>query len=1144
MQYNLRVRQTLTATHDSVAAWNGLGSALSGLYAQFKVPASVFGTLTAAVYLSCLALLHITSPAILSVEGFNVSVPVPVQTLGVPEFNNSVDTSATVQFLNSAISFLPWIDNLESSQKIGLCNGSLYDTLQELAPGQGRARVNATAFNITCGYLPGVNSGFDSGQWNISLGSPETFEANILTTSYGPNVITANYMLDDSNGSLIVSTPNNVVDSHGRQGYPVELDPPMNYCITHLQFLQCWRTLVPQEGIVDGESGQLVESSVQPSVHKTRSTWHQYSNTSFPPSDSTLLGGDWWTSLPDLESGPTVILGNETGATMLSVMDEFLMELLDLDPSWISTQIVPVSTPALVLHDIENAISAFVATAFWLAGHVRADRLQMLYTLAGDTISGAELIVIPPTLVAGHTIVPQNSLRIRLKVNIHSHIYILKKLTVTRTQISLITVSIGLGVSILLGIVALPYAFADSDSNARPPMDSISILQTIWILRRHDDLSNSLPQVAVPEETNLRTAGLVAVQLFGPPWETGFDDSTSNFHTRSKLFTSDPGSPSRSGSSSQRYKIMCISLHLGLVILHLTLLAIIVNSHAEHAGIFSVQSQHNVSLWITLISTAIGTIYLAATLYVTQTLALRKCLGSSQTLTATHDQTLSWAGIGAAFSSLLAQLALPADIIGTLAITGYLATILTLHVSTPALFAVETFNHTVPAVVPTQGFPLWNGSDTNASSVFPSDLGDFLQWMSSLVNQSKTVGLFNGSLYDILAFSSSATTYASVSATGFNVTCGYLNNVSFAPSAKGSLEDGLPWNITLPSGFSFQPPNSGPNILTTRVLFDFGLAPTAPESWPSMLLYTTNKVVDSTGNTGLPVGIAPPMGPNSTVSELQLLQCSRSLIAQQAQVDPYSKLIIPSSLKPILHKTSSQWNPYEQSPQTADSNHITTLVNSEWPTPLHQSNVPMSIDNDSTLILFAWMDLYIMEALGLDPSWIQSGSVTSLPPVLYLHDIENALSSLLASYFWMVGHIRLQPLMVKYGVDYIDGAAAKRKTPVLTDSNTSVNQMQLASRLNINVIALLIGLSASVLCFLLSMHFMTLDSISGTSLTGMGILQVIWLFRNHPWLSTQLEQVVEPTNKALRAAGMIRVQLVMSEGEATEMRPLADGLCN
>jgi hypothetical protein len=42
-----------------------------------------------------------------------------------------------------------------------------------------------------------------------------------------------------------------------------------------------------------------------------------------------------------------------------------------------------------------------------------------------------------------------------------------------------------------------------------------------------------------------------------------------------------------------------------------------------------------------------------------------------------------------------------------------------------------------------------------------------------------------------------------------------------------------------------------------------------------------------------------------------------------------------------------------------------------------------------------------MDQLQLDPSWIKTGVELTSGTVLRLHDIENALSNLLAAIFWM-----------------------------------------------------------------------------------------------------------------------------------------------
>ncbi|KAJ7321552.1 hypothetical protein DFH08DRAFT_617149, partial [Mycena albidolilacea] len=148
MYHNGRVDQTLTAAHDGFASWAGLGSAVATLYSQLSVPASVFGTLNIVGYLACIAVLHITTPAIISVQPFNNTQP-------HSQILTYYRSSATRDFMTVFPSqFLPWIGNLDSTQTLGLFNGSLYEVLDEEDLGNGNAYVSALGFNISCGYLP------------------------------------------------------------------------------------------------------------------------------------------------------------------------------------------------------------------------------------------------------------------------------------------------------------------------------------------------------------------------------------------------------------------------------------------------------------------------------------------------------------------------------------------------------------------------------------------------------------------------------------------------------------------------------------------------------------------------------------------------------------------------------------------------------------------------------------------------------------------------------------------------------------------------------------------------------------------------------------------------------------------------------
>lgn len=79
--------------------------------------------------------------------------------------------------MNAVGQFLPWIGDLDESKTLGLANGSLYEVLAISTPQDGEAIVSALGFNITCGYVRGVNTELDDDtqpEWrgfrNISFG--------------------------------------------------------------------------------------------------------------------------------------------------------------------------------------------------------------------------------------------------------------------------------------------------------------------------------------------------------------------------------------------------------------------------------------------------------------------------------------------------------------------------------------------------------------------------------------------------------------------------------------------------------------------------------------------------------------------------------------------------------------------------------------------------------------------------------------------------------------------------------------------------------------------------------------------------------------------------------------------------------------
>jgi hypothetical protein len=118
-------------------------------------------------------------------------------------------------------------------------------------------------------------------------------------------------------------------------------------------------------------------------------------------------------------------------------------------------------------------------------------------------------------------------------------------------------------------------------------------------------------------------------------------------------------------------------------------------------------------------------IYSALLVFLTQRLSIRRDLHMDQTLTATHDNVAAWAGIGSAISHLRYQKAAPSSTVGVLCVVLYLGNILVLHITTPALIALETFDSFHSGLVETQGLPTFNDTQFNLSSPLSGELEHF-----------------------------------------------------------------------------------------------------------------------------------------------------------------------------------------------------------------------------------------------------------------------------------------------------------------------------------------------------------------------------------------------------------------------------------
>ncbi|KAJ6618533.1 hypothetical protein B0H10DRAFT_1241922 [Mycena sp. CBHHK59/15] len=570
-------------------------------------------------------------------------------------------------------------------------------------------------------------------------------------------------------------------------------------------------------------------------------------------------------------------------------------------------------------------------------------------------------------------------------------------------------------------------------------------------------------------------------------------------------------------------------LHLMLVVLHLVLMATYTR-RLEHRLVFSLAHQKIVSFLATVVATIFATIYCAVLVLVTQTLTMQKSLWSDQTLTATHDNIAAWSGIASAFLGLWNQKAVPASTIGVASAFLYLAGISALQITTPALFSLETFNSSRSTPIETQGSALLNLTGYLDDQVNPwfdvqTYAGGSLYSLPSAFSGNTNIGLHEGTLYDV-PVGNAGIGNLSVLATGFNFTCGYFKTVQlevqtimkfFRANVDGGAEFYNVDNTAL-----------GRLILSAQGVTDAGSPPTDNDAY-DIIFFTNLTIVDSNGDAGIKVAL-------DFKTSAQLLRCSLSLVEQTALVDTQSWKVV--SLEPNIVKQSSAWVQAPSYPQTPAGQ------NTSSPLPMSSSSIsladlwqtwyilaPRAPSTISFPVSLPLPDLYLNHLLRLP---ISSGFFDdpSTSDNITLHDLENALSTLVASIIWTLTYVPPLPgyqqsmstsslnasLQTVRNLTSLVGLG-RQGQGVLTDAVAQV-------RLDLSIIAVSVGLAASAALALLSLRSLTFRANQCASIIEIGFLQAIWLYRSHPKLEMLIQQVPHPTENNLRRAGMVRTRLV------------------
>ncbi|KAJ7112172.1 hypothetical protein C8R44DRAFT_741877 [Mycena epipterygia] len=1051
---SLKTDPTLTAIHDKAAAWAGIGSSISCIWNQRIFPGPTAGVLSIFMYLGSILVLHVTTPALFSLETFNSTRSDHFRTQGLPVYpwpdHGDGESAWDEAFMNlttytqeSLVFFPPVVEN---SIAPGLWGGTLYE-VPDINNGVGNVTVNATGFNITCGYVDHVLQKYwpDSiaPQWEIQVWDGNysaMYEIEYEIDFTPPGIVVAASSVASFTRSVLLYSTIPIVDSENTIGPSINLIPPMNSSVASIQLLRCSQSIVNQKAVVDAQSWQII--TVEPDIEKNVSSWLPYAGPYDGPEDNAgwLLSlnstagnlllemwGLWYRSLPRFTVNS---YNSDVTLNGYSAADLYLIEKLNL----FQTDAGPSRTN-VTLHELENALSVIAASMLWTIGHNSPVTPVSVHV---SQVNGS-LVRYPdsdqntpgPVLLNGTAAVTTTFIRGRLNV------------------------MGGLAASIALMLLSMPYSFPPQEDNDDDdiPIYGTGILHTIWLYRNHPELETSLEQVENPTTDNLRKAGEV-LRLVGRSKIE--DQSGHTFSSRRHL-------GERAGTSGD-----------------------VLPRSAVNDFLRDYRNNNDIRC--------------ALLVFITQKLSMRQSIKTDQTLTTTHDTAAAWAGIGSSIYCLWNQRTLPATTVGVLSILLYLGSILVLHITTPALFALETFNSTRSVSVGTQGLPtyMWPSNISNSAdgdSAMDDTINNLREYAQNslaffppVVESSKAPGLWGGTLYEVPDVNT-AVGNVTVNATGFNISCRYMNDMEAQNTGPGSF-----WNISWRDGSSsssYQIGLTPPGIIS---------APWDHSSSKSLIIYSTIPIVDSYNQRGPSINLIPPMA--TSVASIQLLRCSQTLVNQTALVDSQSWEII--MLEPDIEKNVSSWmlyaGPYDASLNSSDGNLFLDLWALWYRSFPGSSVLPEDFGHSSR-------SLYLIQKLNLLPT--DTG-----PPRanVTLHELENALSVIVASMFWTLSY-KPPVAPISINVSEVNGSLVRypysyQSTLFRLDGTTTVTVLVLEGRLDVSMYK----------------YYPTAKTDSLDR-----ILYAIWLYRNHPELETLLEQVEHPTDDNLRDAGMVRVRLVGGE---------------
>ncbi|KAL1745749.1 hypothetical protein HDZ31DRAFT_35745, partial [Schizophyllum fasciatum] len=486
----LTSKQTLTAMHDEYNSWIGLGSALLTLCSQRKIRSALGSIGCIACYLICATILHITIPAMLSLQVSNLDIPVPqTMALAYPDVHDILYSYISPRryhgLFSDASSMLPYIVRQgisnETRDTIGLKRASMYDRVPSGVP-NNTISIDATSFNVTCGLIEGLTIAKPAENTDVRW-----FEASHVypngTTQHNLRI---EYVTQDNtmmigfadagkydytpalNRSFYLYGAFDIEDSAGSLLSPLILPSVGDTPASNISIVGC--DLYGFNHTMDYDTTMPVVSfGALPPLRTSSyfSAWQPQNPAT--PENLDLL--DLW-SMAVVHQFRTAYGLGEHSETKLGFLEKYMGAILDLNlPGW---SLSDAPRGRAKLHDVENALSRLAAALFWSLNEQGAGHRILRY----------------------RDIVLHNS-----------------ETSVQRLHLSRISVTIGLAGSVLLmatnAVLVRPRE--SRTVGAVDILDSLGLLQIIWFVRGRPEVLRVIGRVENPTEDDLRLAGMFTI---------------------------------------------------------------------------------------------------------------------------------------------------------------------------------------------------------------------------------------------------------------------------------------------------------------------------------------------------------------------------------------------------------------------------------------------------------------------------------------------------------------------------------------------------------------------------------------------------------------------------------------------------------